>query len=64
MAYEEPSFFGPPFIRSTLDKKADQEEGVAVEKQRKIDKNLIKKGYTRIQEIIKENTVDRIFPLQ
>ena len=64
MAYEEPSFFGPPFIRPTLDKEADQEEGVAVEKQRKIDKNLIKKGYTRIQEIIKENTVDRIFPLQ
>ena len=48
--YEEPSFFGPPFITPTPDKEADQEERAAVNKQRKIDKNLIKKGYTRIQE--------------
>ena len=62
--YEEPSFFGAPFIRPTPVKEVDQEEGAAVEKQRKIDKDLIKKGYTRIQEKIKEITVDRIFPLQ
>ena len=48
--YEEPSFFGPPFITPTPDKEVDQEERAAVEKQRKIDKDLIKKGYTRIQE--------------
>ena len=52
--YEEPSFFGPPFIPPTPDKEVDQEERAAVEKQRKIDKNLIKKGYTRIQGKIKE----------
>ena len=46
--YEEPSFFGPPFITPTPDKEVDQEERAAVEKQRKIDKDLIKKGYTRI----------------
>ena len=52
--YEEPSFFGPPLIPPTPDKEVDQEERAAVEKQRKIDKNLIKKGYTRIQGKIKE----------
>ena len=52
--YEEPSFFRPPFITPTPDKEVDQEERAAVEKQRKIDKDLIKKGYTWIQEKIKE----------
>ena len=52
--YEEPSFFGPPFITPTPDKELDEEERAAVEKQQKLDKDLIKKGYTRIQEKIKE----------
>ena len=42
--YEEPSFFGPLFITPTPDKEVDQEERAAVNKQWKIDKNLIKKG--------------------
>ena len=46
--YEEPSFFGSPLITPTPDKEVDQEERASVEKQRKIDKDLIKKGYTRI----------------
>ena len=52
--YEKHSFFEPPFIIPSPDKEVDQEERAPVEKQRKIDKNLIKKGYTRIQEKIKE----------
>ena len=51
--YEEPSFFGPLFITKTPDKEVDQEERDAGEKQRKIDKDLIEKGYTRIQEKIR-----------
>ena len=47
--YEEPSFFRPPFTTPTPDKEVDQEERAAVEKQRKIDKDLIKKGYTPLQ---------------
>ena len=43
--YEEPRYFGPPFITPTPDKEVDQEERAAVEKQRKVDRDLIKKDY-------------------
>ena len=53
---EEPTFFGPPVITpmpAPLDQ-VDEGEMAEIQKRQKIDKELIKKGYTRVQEKLKE----------
>ena len=53
---EEPTFFGPPVITpmpAPMDQ-VDEGEIAEIQKRQKIDKELIKKGYTHVQEKLKE----------
>jgi len=53
---EEPTFFGPPVITpmpAPVDQ-VDEGEMAEIQRRQKIDKELIKKGYTRVQEKLKE----------
>jgi len=53
---EEPTFFGPPVITpmpAPVDQ-VDEGEMAEIQRRQKIDKDLIKKGYTRVQEKLKE----------
>ena len=53
--YEEPTFFGPPCITPlpSADEVSEQEMA-ELQRRQKTEKELIKKGYTRVQEKLKE----------
>ena len=52
----EPTFFGPPVFTPmpALVDQVDEGEMAEIQKRQKIDTELIKKGYTRVQEKLKE----------
>ena len=54
--YDDPDLFGPPAVTPSPAPEMNiaKEEKGATEKQHKVDKDLIKKGYNRVQEKIKE----------
>ena len=50
---DEPTFFGPSII-TPLPVRSVQEKIAEIQQRQKIDKELIKKGYSRVQEKLKE----------